>query len=44
MADGLSQPLVIGITAMRGGQFVQLFLRPPHKQALPADVRMQPVW
>jgi magnesium-protoporphyrin IX monomethyl ester (oxidative) cyclase len=24
--------------------FVQLFLRPPHKQALPADVRMQPVW
>jgi magnesium-protoporphyrin IX monomethyl ester (oxidative) cyclase len=24
--------------------FVQLFLRPPHKQELPADVRMQPVW
>ncbi len=24
--------------------FVQLFLRPPHKQALPADVRMQPTW
>jgi magnesium-protoporphyrin IX monomethyl ester (oxidative) cyclase len=24
--------------------FVQLFLRTPHRQALPADVRMQPVW
>jgi hypothetical protein len=27
-----------------GLTFVQLFLRPPHRQALPADVRMQPVW
>lgn len=24
--------------------FARLYLRPPHKQALPADVRMQPTW
>jgi hypothetical protein len=24
--------------------FVRLFLRRPHRQPLPADVRMQPVW
>ncbi len=35
------------VTALKGRNaliFLQLFLRPPHKQALPADVRMQPVW
>jgi hypothetical protein len=24
--------------------FLRLFVRRPHRQALPADVRMQPVW
>ena len=32
------------LKAANGLTFVQLFLRPPHRQALPADVRIQPVW
>ena len=35
---------VLLLKAANGLTFVQLFLRSPHRQALPADVRMQPVW
>jgi len=35
---------VLLLKAANGFTFVQLFLRSPHRQALPADVRMQPVW
>jgi len=40
----LSGIKVLLLKAANGFTFVQLFLRPPHRQALPADVRMQPVW
>jgi magnesium-protoporphyrin IX monomethyl ester (oxidative) cyclase len=32
------------LKASNVGIFVRLFLQTPHKQALPADVRMEPVW
>ena len=32
------------LKASNAGIFVRLFLQTPHKQALPADVRMQPTW
>jgi magnesium-protoporphyrin IX monomethyl ester (oxidative) cyclase len=35
---------VVLLKAANALTFVQLFLRRPHRQALPADVRMQPVW
>jgi len=35
---------VTALKARNAAIFLQLFLRAPHKQALPADVRMQPVW
>ncbi|WP_373062802.1 magnesium-protoporphyrin IX monomethyl ester (oxidative) cyclase, partial [Gemmatimonas sp.] len=37
----------IKVTALKAANaliFLRLFLQPAHKQALPADVRMQPVW
>ena len=35
---------VVVLKAANALTFVQLFLRTPNRQALPADVRMQPVW
>jgi magnesium-protoporphyrin IX monomethyl ester (oxidative) cyclase len=35
---------VAGLKAANAFTFLRLFLRRPHRQALPADVRMQPVW
>jgi magnesium-protoporphyrin IX monomethyl ester (oxidative) cyclase len=35
---------VVLLKAANALTFVQLFLRAPHRQALPADVRVQPVW
>jgi len=35
---------VTALKVSNGLTFVRLFLRTPHRQALPADVRMQPVW
>ena len=40
----LSGVQVVLLKAANALTFVQLFLRTPHRQALPADVRMQPVW
>jgi hypothetical protein len=40
----LSGVKVVLLKAANALTFVQLFLRTPHRQALPADVRMQPVW
>ena len=37
----------VKVTALKAANaftFLRLFLRRPHRQALPADVRMQPVW
>jgi magnesium-protoporphyrin IX monomethyl ester (oxidative) cyclase len=37
----------VKVTMLKGANaltFLQLFLRPPVKQPLPADVRMQPIW
>ncbi|MES2523310.1 MAG: magnesium-protoporphyrin IX monomethyl ester (oxidative) cyclase [Gemmatimonadota bacterium] len=39
-----SKVKVAGLKLANGLTFVRLFLQSPHKQALPADVRMQPVW
>jgi hypothetical protein len=35
---------VTALKVANGLTFLRLFLRTPHRQALPADVRMQPVW
>jgi magnesium-protoporphyrin IX monomethyl ester (oxidative) cyclase len=35
---------VTALKVANGLTFLRLFLRTPHSQALPADVRMQPVW
>ncbi len=40
----LSRVKVAFLKVANGFTFVRLFLLAPHKQALPADVRMQPVW
>ena len=40
----LSTLKVTMLKVANGFTFVQLYLRPPVKQALPADVRMQPSW
>ncbi len=40
----LNKVKVTMLKAANALTFVQLFLRTPHRQALPADVRMQPVW
>ena len=39
-----SKVKVLALKAANVVTFVRLYLRPPHKQALPADVRMQPTW
>ncbi len=35
---------VARLKAANGLVFLRLFLTRPHRQALPADVRLQPVW
>ncbi len=40
----LAKAKVTMLKAANALTFVKLFLRTPHRQALPADVRVQPVW